>query len=98
MTDDAAEREQTRRAAFLALVATQDEGHTVKSSREHVARRVGLRVVHVRAIEREGITNNWPPLGGDAGLTRHRPTCPRAGRGERGHVIPARRLLILPST
>ena len=68
-TDDpiAAEREKTRRAAFLDLVATQDAGHTVQSSREHIARRFGLRVDQVREIERAGIENQWPPLGGDAG-------------------------------
>ena len=60
------EREQTYRAAFLALVETQDAGHTVRSSREHVARQFGLRVDQVVAIEREGIDNQWPPLGRDA--------------------------------
>jgi hypothetical protein len=63
----AAERELTRRAAFLALVTAQDEGNTVKTSRELVARRFGLREEHVRAIEREGMANQWPPLGPDAG-------------------------------
>jgi hypothetical protein len=63
----AAGPEETRRAAFRALVAAQGAGNTVKSSREHVARRFGLRDEHVRAIEREGIENNRPPLGGDAG-------------------------------
>jgi hypothetical protein len=63
----ATQREQTRRAAFLALVSSQDEGNTVKTSRELVARRFGLEVKHVLAIEREGVTNQWPPLGADAG-------------------------------
>ena len=62
-----AQREETRRAAFLALVTAQDEGNTVKTSRELVARRFGLGEEHVRAIEREGLTNEWPPLGADAG-------------------------------
>jgi hypothetical protein len=63
----ATQREETRRAAFLALVSAQDEGNTVKTSRELVGRRFGLREEHVRAIEREGLTNQWPPLGADAG-------------------------------
>ena len=63
----AAQREQTWRAAFLALVTAQDEGNTVKTSRELVARRFGLREEHVRAIEQEGMANQWPPLGADAG-------------------------------
>ena len=63
----AARREQTWWAAFLALVTAQDEGNTVKTSRELVARRFGLEEEHVRAIEREGLTNQWPPLGADAG-------------------------------
>jgi hypothetical protein len=63
----AEQREETRRAAFLALVSAQDEGNTVKSSRELVARRFGLREEHVRAIEREGLSTQWPPLGADAG-------------------------------
>jgi hypothetical protein len=62
-----AQREETRRAAFLALVTAQDEGNTVKTSRELIARRFGLREEHVRAIEREGMTHQWPPLGADAG-------------------------------
>jgi hypothetical protein len=68
-TDDftASQREETRRAAFLALVIAQDEGNTVRSSRELVARRFGLGEEHVRAIEREGLTNQWPPLGTHAG-------------------------------
>jgi hypothetical protein len=61
-----AQAEEARRAAFRALVASQDAGDTVRSSRELVARRFGLREEQVRSIEREGIENNWPPLGGDA--------------------------------
>ncbi len=67
MTTDhptAGHQDETHRAAFLALVTAQDEGNTVKSSRELVARRFGLRDDYVRAIEREGIANQWPPLGG----------------------------------
>ena len=70
MTTDhptAGHRDETRRAAFLALVTARDEGNTVKSSRELVARRFGLREDHVRAIEREGIDNRWPPLAAGPG-------------------------------
>jgi len=69
--------EESRRAAFLALVASQDAGGTARSSRELAARRFGLRGEQVRAIGREGIENNWPPL--------------RPGRRGRNRTIPVDR-------
>jgi len=53
-----------RRAIFADLVSAQDEGHSVPASRELVAGRYGVSVEEVQAIEREGLDNGWPPLGG----------------------------------
>lgn len=52
-----------RRTIFAALVAAQDEGHSVPASRELVAARFGVSVEQVQAIEREGLDRGWPPLG-----------------------------------
>ena len=54
--------EEQRRVIFAALVALQDEGVEVSSSREQVARRFGLTPEVVMAIEQEGIAHEWPPL------------------------------------
>ena len=51
-----------RRVIFAALVALQDTGTDVSRSRVQVARRFGLTQDVMRAIEREGISNAWPPL------------------------------------
>jgi hypothetical protein len=51
-----------RRAIFLAVVEAQDRGQTVNESREEAARRFAVTVEQVRAIEREGLDENWPPL------------------------------------
>lgn len=56
MTDD------RRREIFAALVAAQDEGTPVARSRAQVADHYGLTEEAVRAIEREGMDNEWPPL------------------------------------
>jgi hypothetical protein len=54
--------DEQRRVIFAALVALQDTGTAVSSSREQVARRFGLTPEVVTAIEREGIAHEWPPL------------------------------------
>jgi hypothetical protein len=54
--------EDRRRDVFRALVEAQDAGRTVPDSRQDIARRFGLSEPEVRAIEREGIEHNWPPL------------------------------------
>ena len=54
--------EDTRKAAFAAVVALQDEGIPVGHCRVVVARRFGLGVREVRELEREGLTKQWPPL------------------------------------
>lgn len=51
-----------RRAIFRALVEHQDGGETVASSRDLTAKEFTVTEEQVRAIEREGSDNDWPPL------------------------------------
>jgi hypothetical protein len=52
-----------RREVFLALVEAQDRGVAVPESRRRVAADFGLSERQVGEIEREGVANDWPPLG-----------------------------------
>jgi crotonobetainyl-CoA:carnitine CoA-transferase CaiB-like acyl-CoA transferase len=54
--------EESRKEVFAALVAAQDRGVTVESSRWEVAARYGLTSTQVAQIEQEGVDNDWPPL------------------------------------
>ena len=47
---------------FAALVDAQDSGLAVVESRQAVAGRFNVSVDLVRAIEEEGLDNEWPPL------------------------------------
>jgi hypothetical protein len=51
-----------RRAIFRALVEAQDEGLSVEASRADAARKFAVTESDVKAIEREGLENEWPPL------------------------------------
>ncbi len=51
-----------RQAIFRAVVEAQDEGKSVDASRADAAERFGVTADQVRAIEREGLENQWPPL------------------------------------
>lgn len=53
---------EQRKAVFAALVAVQDEGQPVRTSRTLVAGKFGLTVSQVEAIEKEGLKGEWPPL------------------------------------
>jgi hypothetical protein len=55
--------EPTRRAVFADLIAKQDKGYTVAASRALMVKLHGLTPAAVRAIEDEGLANEWPPLG-----------------------------------
>jgi hypothetical protein len=55
--------EETRRAAFAALVEAQDGGMTPQESRAEACRRFGLTEGQLRRIEEEGLEKQWPPLG-----------------------------------
>jgi hypothetical protein len=56
--------EALRKEIFLALVDAQDHDMPVGLSRKAVAERFGISEGQVRQIEREGLDNDWPPLGG----------------------------------
>ena len=49
-------------AAVDTLVETQDGGMSVSESHATVAALFILTPDHLRAIEREGLDNGWPPL------------------------------------
>jgi hypothetical protein len=59
LSDDGAKR----RAVFADLIARQDKGYSVAASRALMAKVHGLTPAAVRAIEDEGVANDWPPLG-----------------------------------
>jgi hypothetical protein len=54
--------EDTRKAAFAAVVALQDQGIPAGHCRVVVAQKYGLGVREVRQVEREGLAKKWPPL------------------------------------
>jgi hypothetical protein len=54
--------EPVRKDIFAALVAAQDQEMPVAESRREIARRFGISDEVLRAIEREGLDNDWPPL------------------------------------
>jgi hypothetical protein len=53
-----------RKEIFSALVESQDQEMPVAESRREIARRFGISDEELRAIEREGLDNDWPPLEG----------------------------------
>jgi hypothetical protein len=65
MTDrpEPGDDQTTRRAIFADLIARQDKGYSVPASRALIAKLHALTPAAVKAIEDEGIENDWPPLG-----------------------------------
>ena len=55
--------ETRRREMFVALVAAQDEGLSVRESRAAIARRFGVDPETVAEVEDEGLARKWPPFG-----------------------------------
>ena len=55
--------ESRRKAIFFALVDAQDHEIDVARSRRLMVERFGVIDSQVRQIEREGMDNQWPPLG-----------------------------------
>lgn len=53
---------ERRRAIFKAVVEAQDEGLPVVDSRTAVAEKFAVTDDQVKAIEREGLDQGWPPL------------------------------------
>ena len=54
--------ELVRKEIFSALVEAQDQEMPVAQSRREIARRFSISEEELRAIEREGLDNNWPPF------------------------------------
>jgi hypothetical protein len=54
--------EPVRKEIFSALVEAQDQEMPVAESKRAIARRFGISDEVLRAIEREGLDNDWPPL------------------------------------
>jgi hypothetical protein len=61
-TDDDRLTEDQRREIFANLVELQDNGATVADSLHEIVMQFELKPSQVKAIEREGIDNDWPPL------------------------------------
>jgi hypothetical protein len=55
--------EERRKEIFFALVDAQDHNIDVSASRKMIVERFGVSEIQVRQIEREGMENQWPPLG-----------------------------------
>ncbi len=53
---------QQRQEIFLALVASQDEGNTVRQSYQQVTEQFAITEAQLRQIEEEGLEKEWPPL------------------------------------
>jgi hypothetical protein len=53
---------ENRQAIFRCVVAAQDRGISVPSSRVEVAHQFGVTEDEVKAIEQEGLDRQWPPL------------------------------------
>lgn len=53
---------ENRRVIFLTVVDAQDRGIPVVKSRIDVAQQFGVTEEDVKAIEREGLEKQWPPL------------------------------------
>jgi len=52
-----------RQEVFEALVELQDGGMSLDQSRQAICKRYSLTGDELKGIEREGITEEWPPLG-----------------------------------
>jgi hypothetical protein len=51
-----------RQEIFRALVTTQDLGMSVAESLQHIMKQFDISEAQLRAIQDEGIDNEWPPL------------------------------------
>ena len=55
--------EAYRREIFAALVDEQDRARSVHEAKQGVVARFGVTWKMLDRIEREGLENDWPPLG-----------------------------------
>lgn len=54
--------EDQKKEVFRELVEAQDGGVPVPQSRKQMAEKFSVTEDDVRAIEKNGIAQNWPPL------------------------------------
>jgi hypothetical protein len=54
--------EPVRKEIFSALVEAQDQDMPLAESQREIACRFGISDEVLRAIEREGMDNDWPPF------------------------------------
>lgn len=55
--------EPTRRTIFADLIRRQDQEYSVAASRALMVKLHHLTPAAVRAVEDEGVANDWPPVG-----------------------------------
>jgi hypothetical protein len=55
--------ETYRREIFAALVAAQDVAKSMHEAKQGIVARFGVTWQAVDWIEKEGLANEWPPLG-----------------------------------
>jgi len=53
---------EEKKEIFSNLVATQDEVNNVRKSYEVVTEQFSISEEQLKAIEEEGLDNEWPPL------------------------------------
>ena len=53
---------EEKKEIFSRLVATQDEVPDVRKSKEMVVEHFSISEEQLKAIEEEGLENEWPPL------------------------------------
>ena len=53
---------EEKKEIFSRLVATQDEVPDVRKSKEMVVEQFSISEEQLKAIEEEGLENEWPPL------------------------------------
>lgn len=59
---DAPLTEEQRKEIFKALIQAQDQAMSVSQSRTLVCDRFDISESQLRAIEQEGLDQQWPPL------------------------------------
>ncbi|WP_439625056.1 hypothetical protein [Gemmata sp.] len=53
---------EQRQTIFRTLVEIQDTGMGVAAARTEIAKRFSVTDAQIKAIEREGLEEQWPPL------------------------------------
>jgi hypothetical protein len=53
---------QQRRDIFKELVASQDQGNSVRKSYQEITEKFEISDAQLKQIEEEGLEREWPPL------------------------------------